>query len=345
MFGERMANLFEKIKRARAELHEIHHAARQIVAIRESQDQLAAAIHGLNAQIGNGGSSATASAAPVSSATWVPPGHFYSPIVDIDELSRRRSKVFDRSQWPTGVDVREDAQRALLDRLAVHYRKLPFTAEKQDGLRYQYENGNFSYGDAIILACMLMELRPKRVLEIGSGYSSCVTMDTNELFLGGETVVSFVEPYPDLLFSLMKPGDREKYTVIATPVQDLDLTVVDQLSEGDVLFIDSTHVSKAGSDVHFEFFHIFPRLKPGVFIHIHDVPWPFEYPEAWFFDENRSWNEVYLLRAFLTGNAEYEIVFFNDFMARHHAAAFATSMPLFLKNSGGSLWLRKCQTS
>jgi hypothetical protein len=345
MFGERMANLFEKIKRARAELHEIHHATRQIVAIRELQEQLATAIHGLSAEIVNGGSSLTAPAAPVLPATWVPPGHFYSPIVDTEELSRRRSKVFDRSQWPTGVDLREDAQRALLDRLAVHYRKLPFTAEKQDGLRYQYRNGNFSYGDAIILACMLMELRPKRVLEIGSGYSSCVTMDTNELFLGCETAISFVEPHPDLLFSLMKPGDREKYPVIATPVQDLDLTVVDQLSEGDVLFIDSTHVSKAGSDVHFEFFQIFPRLKPGVFIHIHDVPWPFEYPEAWFFDENRSWNEVYLVRAFLTGNAEYEIVFFNDFMARHHAAALGTSMPLFQKDSGASLWLRKCQIS
>lgn len=278
---------------------------------------------------------------PPAPATWVPPGHFYSPIVDTVELAKRRKAVFDRNQAPVDIDMREAEQRALLARLKPHYDRLPFADERRDGLRYQYVNGAFSYGDAIILACLLMELRPKQIVEIGSGHSSCVTLDVNDLFLDGSTEVTFVEPYPDLLHSLMKPGDRERYPVIATPVQDLDLSVIDRLSAGDILFIDSTHVAKAGSDVNFEFFTILPRLKPGVYIHFHDMFYPFEYPESWFFEENRSWNELYLMRAFLAGNRDYEIVFFNHFMQLRHGAEMAALMPDFSKNCGGSLWLRK----
>jgi hypothetical protein len=109
-----------------------------------------------------------------------------------------------------------------------------------------------------------------------------------------------------------------------------------------VLFIDSTHVSKAGSDVNHELFEILPRLKPGVLVHFHDVFWPFEYPEAWTFESRRSWNEIYLLRAFLSGNREYEIVFFNDYFRARHGDA-AAAVPKFAQNPGGGLWLRKVE--
>jgi hypothetical protein len=330
-----MVSLIGRLRRARSELSKIFNASRKIEDICRSQDQLADAIRALAAELRR-----PANDSP-SSVTWVPPGHFYSPIVDPNELRRRQAQVFDRTRWPSDLDLREASQLALLDKLAVHYTKLPFSAEKREGIRYRYDNTNFSYGDAIVLACLLMDLRPKRVLEIGSGWSSCVILDTNERLLHGETVISFVEPFPDLLYSLMMPGDREKHSIIATPVQDISISIVDQLTAGDILFIDSTHVSKAGSDVHFEFFQIFPRLKPGVYIHVHDIYWPFEYPEAWFFDENRSWNEAYLMRAFLSGNAGYEIVFFNDFMAHYHKGEAESRLPLFTKGFGCSFWFRK----
>ncbi len=86
---------------------------------------------------------------------------------------------------------------------------------------------------------------------------------------------------------------------------------------------------------------ILPRLRPGVLVHFHDIFYPFEYPEQWALAENRSWNEIYCLHAFLQGNADWEIVFFNDFMARAHPAEMAALMPGFMKRPGGSLWLRR----
>lgn len=300
-------------------------------AIRRELNDLAAAVRENTALLNQS----------VQPVTWVPPGHFYSPIVDTRELEQRRQQVFDRSRRPAEVDMRDDAQRALLRRLKPHYDRLPFSEHKQDGLRYYYENPAFSYADAIVLACLLMELRPKRVLEIGSGFSSCVTLDVNERFLGGATEITFVEPYPDLLHSLMTPADRTRYPIIATPVQDLDLTVVDQLSAGDVLFIDSTHVAKCGSDVNFEFFTILPRLKSGVYIHFHDMFYPFEYPEGWLFEQNRSWNELYLMHTFMAGNKNYELIFFNHFMHLCYRSEMEETLPLSMRNCGGSLWMRK----
>ena len=132
------------------------------------------------------------------------------------------------------------------------------------------------YADAIFLHAMLRHLRPRRLIEIGSGYSSAVTLDTNEHFLGGSLECSFVEPYPELLLGLMKPGDHERVRVIPQRLQDVPLELFDELGADDVLFVDSTHVAKAMSDVNRLFFEILPRLKPGTFVHIHDVFYPFD---------------------------------------------------------------------
>jgi hypothetical protein len=274
-------------------------------------------------------------------ATWVPPGHFYSPIVAPEELEARRGVIFDRSRPPSGIALHPDAQLRMLTRLGRHVPLLPFKDTKQDGLRYYYNNESFGYGDAIILATMLMELRPKRVIEVGSGFSSAVTLDVSERFLDKETSLTFIDPYPRLLTSLMREKDSERARIIGTRIQDIDISLMDELSSGDVLFIDSTHVTKCDSDVNFEVFEILPRLSSGVYIHFHDVFYPFEYPEEWFFEINRSWNELYLLRAFLMHNDAYEIVFFNHYMHLVHQEAVAQTMPLFLRKSGGSLWLRK----
>jgi len=106
------------------------------------------------------------------------------------------------------------------------------------------------------------------------------------------------------------------------------------------LFVDSSHVSKIGSDVNRIVFDILPILKPGVLVHFHDVLWPFEYPLQWIM-EGKAWNEAYLLRAFLQYNSHFEIVLLNSFVGNVFKEFMEANMPTFLKEPGGSLWLRK----
>jgi hypothetical protein len=88
-------------------------------------------------------------------------------------------------------------------------------------------------------------------------------------------------------------------------------------------------------------FRILPALRAGVIIHIHDIFYPFEYPPKWIVNENRSWNEAYVVRAFLQYNPAFRIFYFNHYMYRRFSALIKEAMPLILKNPGGGLWLQK----
>jgi len=334
--------LIDGLRQVRQEIRKIYEISTSLSRLRvDIREAIALARAGEAIQLADSDPEAQPWSVVESAATWVPPGHFYSPIVNVDELRARRSIIFDRKAPLPGIDLRSAEQLAMVERLAKHYDSLPFPAQPTTGLRYFYENSAFSYGDAIVLGCMLAELRPRRLLEFGSGYSSCATLDVDEHVLGGQLNCTFVDPYPELLHSLHGRLDPTRHRIVCSQAQDVDLTLVDCLASGDVLFIDSTHVSKAGSDVNFHLFTVLPRLRSGVFIHFHDVFYPFEYPEEWFFEENRSWNELYLLRAFLMDNPGYEIVMFNNYLGREHIETMVGSMPLFMRNAGGSLWLRK----
>ena len=274
-----------------------------------------------------------------------PAQHFYSPIPDPAEVRRDQDTIFakDRRDLP-GISLNEDDQLTLLRSFVAFHDAMPFTATAQDGLRYFYENDAYSYSDAIMLHCMIRHLEPKRIIEVGSGYSSCMTLDTNDLYFGGHIATTFIEPYPELLESLLADGDRDNVRIIPTRLQDVDLAEFDRLEAGDIFFVDSTHVSKVGSDVNRIVFDILPRLAPGVHIHVHDVFHPFEYPRHWI-EEGRAWNEIYLLRAFLQFNSDFEIVLMNTFMEEFHREFFAEHLPLCLENPGGSIWLRRKDTS
>ncbi len=333
-----LMKFIERLKLVRSEIRE---TLRGVVQARDVMEEFKQEFRQTTDEIRQSLAELQRTQQPVQQATWTPPGHFYSPIVDPSEITRRHAQVFNYGRRPSNIDMRDEAQLALLRKMKEPFAKLPFQATESEGLRYYYDNPFFTYGDGIVLACMLMEFKPRRIIEVGSGFSSCVTMDVNDLFLGGTTEITFVEPFPTILNTLIRPEDRERYRMVASPVQDIDLGMIDTLQAGDVLFIDSTHVTKTGSDVNFEFFTILPRLASGVLIHFHDMFYPFEYPEVWVVNDNRSWNELYLMNAFLANNNEYEIVFFNDFMYREHRAATTAALPLFPKNAGGSLWLRK----
>jgi hypothetical protein len=272
---------------------------------------------------------------------FVPAGHFYSPIPSLEELARDAAVVFAAPpRTLPGLDLREDEQLALLRSFVPYYGEMPFTATRAPGLRYFFENPAYSYSDAILLHCMIRHLRPARIIEVGSGYSSCVTLDTNERFFDNRIATTFIEPYPELLFSLSTPEDRTRMRVLGSRLQDVDLAEFAALEPGDILFVDSTHVSKVHSDVNRLVFQILPSLKPGVHVHVHDIFYPFEYPRHWF-EEGRAWNEAYLLRAFLQFNSAFRVVLMNTFMEHFHPGWFQAHMPLCLKNPGGSIWIER----
>jgi hypothetical protein len=271
----------------------------------------------------------------------IPPGHFYSPIPSLEEIKKHETQIFGNVlRHIPGIDLDEANQLKLLDEFCNYYQEMPFKPHKTNGLRYYFENGAYSYSDAILLYCMIRHLKPKRIIEVGSGFSSCVTLDTNELFFGGSISTTFVEPYPARLMSLVKQQDKEKIRTISDRLQEVDIGEFEALEANDILFVDSTHVSKVNSDVNRIFFEILPRLHTGVHIHFHDIIYPFEYPREWIY-EGRAWNEAYLLRTFLQYNHAFRIVLMNTFMERYHESFFRERMPLCLKNAGGSIWLRK----
>jgi hypothetical protein len=272
---------------------------------------------------------------------FVPPGHFYSPLPDLPAVLQEWTQIVRGDpESLRGIDLREREQLALLEGWDRFYREQPFKEARGAGLRYGFENVSYSYSDGLFYHCMIRQFEPRRIVEIGSGHTTCVALDTSDRFFGGRIEVTCVEPYPQLLQQLLFPGDLERVRLLPQRLQDVPLEVFSSLEANDILFVDSTHVSKIGSDVNRILFDIVPRVRPGVLIHFHDIFYPFEYPREWI-EEGRAWNEAYVLRAFLQFNDQFEIVAFNTFLETRHRALFEARFPLCLKNAGGSIWIRR----
>jgi predicted O-methyltransferase YrrM len=221
------------------------------------------------------------------------------PLPCIEDVKRREAAIFD--QMPSalpGIDLNVEEQLALLQKFKEYYKQQPFSADKKPGLRYFLDNPWYAWGDGIVLYCMIRALKPKRLIEVGSGYSSCVILDTNELFFDNAISCLFIEPYPDRFFSLISYWDRMRIDTFCTDLQDVDLTLFDGLCANDILLIDSSHVAKTGSDVNQIFSHILPRLRSGVYVHFHDIYYPFEYPKQWVY-EGRGMERSVCLAGFL----------------------------------------------
>lgn len=269
-----------------------------------------------------------------------PPGHFYSPIPSLEQVRDNESRIWKENPDFPGINLNRESQLKLLHSLAEYYSSQPWTDEKKEGVRFFFENPNFSYGEAIILYAMLRHFQPKKVIEIGSGYSSCALLDTNEKHFDNSIQTTFIEPFPQLLESLITDDDKNRITILGDMLQDVPLQTFSSLSAGDFLIIDSTHVSKIDSDVNHIFFNILPSINSGVYIHFHDIYYPFEYPKEWIY-QGRAWNELYILRTFLQYNPAFEIVFFNSMLGTLEKESLEKVMPLVAKNPGSSFWLKK----
>jgi hypothetical protein len=275
--------------------------------------------------------------------TRYPNGHFYSPVVDVAEVTANQARIFGRGQ-PLGIDLGIERQLALLGELAGPIGEIPFSDDFHAPYRYYYNNSSYAFGDAVIYWGMIAHFKPARIIEIGSGFTSGLALDAIDHYRL-PTICTFIDPYPDLLLKVATPIDR-RHTVLAEKVQDVDPVIVEKLERNDILFVDSSHVVKTDSDVHFEIMELLPRLKPGVIVHFHDIFYPFEYPRDWVIDENYSWNELYFLQAFLMFNDSFEVIYFNHQVGKSHADQMLLRLPHETAsrieiNPGGGLWLRR----
>lgn len=269
-----------------------------------------------------------------------PAGHYYSPIPNRDDiLVNLQSTKTDTVQLPD-VDLNTDRQFEVLNRFQTFYHDLPFSENRDRQCRFYYDQNFFSYADAIFLYSFLRHTQPKRIIEVGSGFSSAVILDTAERFLPSPPEITLIDPDPRRLKKLLRRHDKKRIQIIKKRVQDVPIPAFTALSAGDLLFIDSSHILKCGSDVHFLIFNILPRLPGGIFVHFHDVFYPFEYPAEWLL-EGRYWNESYFLRAFLSHNSEWTIYFFSTYISRVFRDFLKNEMPLCLKNIGGSLYIQR----
>jgi len=273
---------------------------------------------------------------------WAPPGHFYSPLPDLAFVESQRSRLYDRSPAPgsDGVDLRLDAQRKLHESLAVYLSEFDWPQSRTPERRYFTSNGYFGAADAATFVAMIRHFKPSRILEIGSGFSSALALDANDRYCDRRMSLSFIEPNPDRLLSTLRPGDRAECRILPMRVQDVADTEFKCLDEGDVLFIDSSHVAKIGSDVTHLLFKVLPQLKPGVLIHFHDIFFPFEYPLTWIRD-GRAWNELYMLRAFLQYNTLFQIVYHAAMTQASGGVIAADASHDIITQSPSSLWLRR----
>jgi predicted O-methyltransferase YrrM len=268
-----------------------------------------------------------------------PPGHFYSPLPSSEEVAEALARGGFGPPF-AAVDLNEAGQVALLEEFAGYYREQPFPETPTEGWRFCLGNPSYGHYDAIMLYCMLRHLQPRRIIEVGSGYSSAAMLDLNEHLFGGRVALTFIDPDMTRLRPLLRSDDQTRVTLIERRVQEVPLETFAALEAGDVLFIDSSHVSKIGSDVNRLFFDILPMLRPGVHIHIHDVAGNFEYPREWF-EEGRAWNEQYLLRAFLMYNRAFRIVVFSSWLSNTRHEFLRERMPLCARGGGGQIWLRR----
>lgn len=270
----------------------------------------------------------------------VPPGHYYSPLVSEEFIRAYEDRIFDHSRKDIpGIDLNEEGQLALLKEFYPYYQELPFTEEKQPHLRYVLRNEYFDYSDGFFLYAMIRHFKPRRIVEVGSGFSSAVMLDTNELFFDNSINFTFIEPYPERLKANLKPGEQVR--LLEQNVQDVDPGIFTKLEKDDILFIDTSHVVKTGSELNHLLFNILPLLQKGVKVHIHDIFFPFEYPREWVIDQKRGWNEAYVVRAFLMYNSRFKIEIWNSFLELHHRELLQQDFPFTLKQESKSLWLNR----
>ncbi len=271
--------------------------------------------------------------------------NYYSPLNDIEFLRANIDLWTDRP-LPAGIDWDLEKQLAMV-RLIAQYaqelRDVPVDPPQNVPLSYYWNNDFWRSVDAFVHYALLRWAKPARVVEIGCGWSSLLlkrALLSTESHDSIKTAVHQVEPYPRAEIMASLPSH---WTLDETVLQRAPLTEFERLQKGDVLFYDGSHVARTASDVNWFFFEVLPRVAPGVIVHVHDIFWPADYPETWIFDRGQTWNEQYVLQAFLMYNRDFEILLANAALVKQYRSEFEQIFSGLADElgSGGSVWFER----
>jgi hypothetical protein len=251
------------------------------------------------------------------------PIHYYEPLPDFRNITAEQTNR--RRSYPA-IDFRWEDQLALLNDLAAYRAELL-------NIDFDFNNEYFSGFDAAVYFALIRHLKPNRVIEIGGGYSTRIAH--NAIALNGKGKLTCVEPYPEARLT------QTNVELITKRVEEIDIDFFSSLGANDILFIDSSHTVKFGSDVCYEFLEILPSLAPGVWVHVHDIFFPHDYPAEWLINRRLALNEQYLLEAFLSFNNEFRVALANHWLCLDHSATANRLWPLST-NGCSSFWLHRC---
>ena len=274
--------------------------------------------------------------------------HCYSSIPNLLDIDR---DIWEKEKELVGVDLNEQKQLELMKLFAElfskEYARFPKTShDVQQPYQYYLNNPFFGPGDAEILYGMIRNFKPRRIIEVGSGFSTYLSAQAiadNRESGSSLTELTAIECNPN---DTLKKGFPGLTKLIQHRIEKVSYLEFESLQENDILFIDSSHTLKIGGDVQYLFLEILPRLNKGVLVHVHDIFFPGDYPRQWVLEDHRFWVEQYLLQAFLCFNNAYEVLWCGSFMHRRHlrelAGAFCScSYQEDLSCLPKSFWMRR----
>jgi predicted O-methyltransferase YrrM len=262
--------------------------------------------------------------------------HYYEPLF----VPRHLLRPLGGERPLPGLDLNVEEQLEVLSGFDYARELAEFPLEATGRDEYHYGNIHFGPGDAEYLYSLIRSVRPRRMLEVGSGYSSLMAkaaIDKNRAEDGGyDCEFTSIEPFEAPWL------ERSGIRVVRERLEEASPELLDALEARDILFIDSSHVIRPQGDVLLLFLTLLPRLRPGVFVHVHDIFTPRDYPPEWLLREVRFWNEQYLLEAFLSHNGAFRVIGALNYLKHHHLDALAEKFPILAQEAdreAGSFWI------
>lgn len=261
---------------------------------------------------------------------------YYSNIPSFEEIENSYEYTSEQPPYLLPGIFDEERFRKTLEQLLEFSGEFspPLEGNESDCQNFFWKNSMFSYSDAMSYYCFIRHLRPANIIEIGSGFSTFVALEAVKK--NGVGTIHCIEPYPR---DFLKDNKRIRLHILKA--QDVNSDFLNAIiQDGDILFIDSTHTVKTGSDCLHIYLRLLPAIRRNIYVHAHDIFLPYGIPKEWLYDFQYYWTEQYLLLAFLMDNSKASTLFGSNYNAQWNSSLMASFMDGKYPSGGGSFWFK-----